>query len=382
MKLSLPLFVITVYTMIGGAFACPPSVYPLIAGGGNGVGTKVGNVAIHDEGSTLELKLSITDDLTPGDTSDDSSPTKIYQIHAEANCQLSDFPLTKKGSPKNGQFELNIPYADGVSSDTVHIPKPDCGGAEILIAVHTEVKKLGGLDAFNDIFPVPVEFTITLDTGSNEGASYWDTTFVGDSVLSGETIDGYCIDVSHSIGFGPHTGKAYNYLDAALEDTNIDMPENMDLVAWAINNFFPGEIYTADVNGDGTAESYTMTSGTLQRAIWYLIDDIQSTAGLGSYNDDWAAHIADLATEHEGYEPGCGDLVPVVIVPDSGSRQHTTIQTTFAAVDFPCYSIGETAWAAMPGMTELGFQFAGNNWATYLTFSHCDIEISRANADP
>lgn len=123
-----------------------------------------------------------------------------------------------------------------------------------------------------------------------------------------------------------------------------------------------------DVNGDGISETYTMSSGTLQRAIWYTIDNSISRAGLGAFDEEWALFMSALAMENDGYTPGCGDLLPVVLVPDDSSVQHTIIQTTFASLRIPCGSYEETAWAVMPGTSPIGNQFASNNWATYLEY--------------
>ena len=363
-----------------GANACP-STYPLVAGGSDGVGHIVGEVVIAETiSSTLDVTLTVSGDLTPNDTSDDASPTLIYRVQAEANCEASDFPLSSGGAAKPTSYAVRTQYEKPVVSATVSLSMPRCGREPILVSVRAQLTKGGGSTAFESLFPTSVMFVVTTDAGDDAGASYYDTMFTGSSLLTGLEIDGYCVDVEHGIDTGvEYSATAYHYLDPALKDTNIDKPENMVSVAWVINHFFPGTSYTADIDGDGTEETYTLSSGTLQRAIWYIIDDGQARSGLGAFDDGWARYIADLALYQLNYlllyEPGCGDLIPVVLVPDSNTNQHTTIQTTFAGLNVPCHDRYDKAWAVMPETSKpLGFRFnstRARDWATYVELAPC-----------
>jgi hypothetical protein len=362
MKFSLPLVLTSVSAMIGGASSCLQT-YPLVAGGGNGIGTKAGTVYIQDDGDHLSVVVSSG---TAGHV--------MYSVHAEAQCDLDNFPLTNKGNPKVGQMEINMAFQGGTGFVEFDLAKPDCGEAPILVGVHAVVEAKSGIQALDLILPQPVEYKLSKDAGSDEGASFFDTKFKGESFLSGLVVDGYCVDVEHTISTKPvHEGTAYSYLDPFLANTNIVKPENLDLVAWVINHFAPGDLLVDDA---GIMEPHILSSGTLQRAIWYITDEEQATAGLGkSWSDDWAQHIADQAMENDFYEPGCDDLVPIVLVPVVEEKQHTIIQVRLAELGIPCDVGGgglETAWAAMPGMIEpLGFQFHGSNWFTYVEFNPC-----------
>jgi hypothetical protein len=204
----------------------------------------------------LDITIQITGDLTVSEL-DDSSDTKIIAVKAEANCASEEFSLTS--------FETNLTFAGGILSTTFSITKPDCGDDEdVFVAVMTDLYKLGGTRALDELFPAPAMYRVFTDAGSDVDASYFDVLFEGPGPLTGLTIDGYCVDVGHFIYLDTlYPGSVYNYMDPALNNTNINKPENMDAVAWLINNYVPGVQYSKNVSGSGE-ETYLMTSGTIQ----------------------------------------------------------------------------------------------------------------------
>jgi len=351
--------------------------YPFVADGGEfETSIEVGCVGVSEGvsevGSYLQICFDIGD-LTPNDQGDDSSPTLVTKLNLAAGCSVSDIPQ-KNGNPIVGKFDLEFVYAEGTDSACEKISKPNCDYP--IVAVHADVEKLGMADFLDVAFPVDVNFMVTTDPGSDVNASYFDTLFNG-GLLDGQLLNGYCVDTGRTIQLNSwYTGVAY--IDD-LPGGSIDKPDNLDLVAWLINNYDEGTTYISpgtdifSITCGKTLSfpgSYAMTSGTMQRAIWYLIDDNQSTSGLGAYNQDWACYLADEAFENgNGFVPGCGHVFPLILVPNTNA-QRTIGQTTIVELGVPCETIGETAWAAMPlnGDLDYGLDFPGKNWATYIKY--------------
>ncbi|MDJ0658451.1 MAG: SdrD B-like domain-containing protein [Crocosphaera sp.] len=188
--------------------------------------------------------------------------------------------------------------------------------------------------------PDQVVFSVVFDTGSDPDASYLDMTIKDtpgtDNVLEGMTFDAYCIDTDRPIfvdrepidGLPEYTADVYSSYEPLPSELIgpglIEFPENLDLVNWIINQGFEGkELFDELGNSLGI-----VTSGDVQRAIWELIDDEQSTGGLGSFSQARADRIVALAQANgEDFVPSFeyttifGEQVTgqmaVIFVPDS-----------------------------------------------------------------
>lgn len=326
-----------------GVEHCGSFVHPLtLSGDTNPIGEIVITDSLNPWGQVaVDVTLKDNFDLTPN-TDDDSAPSWITNVHTTVCCPA---PTTVDC------VEATIPYSPGVTSASFVVNEPDCGALfhehEVLVDVHATVEKMGGEPAIHELFPQRVSYSLITDPGNDQGASYFDIRFTGASSLNGIVFDGYCVDWGHLIstnGGKEYTGWAHSYQDtAALVGTNIEYPENMDLVAWAINTYRPGSTFTELVNG--AVQTYTMTSGTLQRAIWYIVGDDNGSGGLGWYNNNWALHIAAQAQGHEGYMPGNGGYIPIVLIPDNGEVQHVIIEATCEKLQIPCDPITVSASA-------------------------------------
>jgi len=102
-------------------------------------------------------------------------------------------------------------------------------------------------------------------------------------------------------------------------------------------------------------------------AIWTLIEDQVSTAGLGPWNQCRVNEIVnDAMVNGYGFVPECGDYVAVILAPINGN-QVIVAQIIFGEVEVsPClvgYGGEETAWGD-------GTEFADDRgWATYIVFT-------------
>jgi hypothetical protein len=329
-----------------------PYVTELLAG----QNVDVGEVQVWNDGESLYVKYLIDADLTPAEPSDDGVPTLIYQTHLSVAAWLAGIPQTKKGNPVVGQFDYSTVHDPGVAEFTYEIPLADVDGGvgeHLFIAAHAVVQKLGGLEGLELALPGQVVLNVTYPgTGFGE-PSYFDASLAGGTILDG-AYDSYCVDTDNTISSGSdYTADVYSSYDEALPGDLVEFPENLDLINWIINQGFVGQTSSG---GPGT---YTFSD--VQRAIWTLIDDQVSTAGLQSWSQERVDEIVAAAQANgEGYEPGCGDQVAVILAPTDGS-QVIIAQVTFAAVEVPCEEISETAWAE-------GMSFDGSSWAMYFAY--------------
>jgi hypothetical protein len=325
-----------------------PSVTELMAG----QHVDVGDVSVWNDGEYLYVKYVIDADLTPDDPSDDGVPTLITETHLQVATSLDGIPQ-KKDNPIPGHFDYSTELDPGVTEYTYEIPLTWDAGTELYIAAHAVVQKLGGLEGLELALPGSVTMKVKYPTTG--GPSYFpETTVTGGTILDG-VYEGWCADTDNVIyqntNYTANVYSSYEDLPAGL----IEYPENLDLVNWIINQGFVGQ------PSPGCSGSYTY--GDVQRAIWALIEDNQSTSGLGPWSPCRVNEILAAAdASGEGFQPGCDQVVAVILVPVTGGAvQIVAAQATFIEVGVPCYTIDETAWGA-------GIEFPGKNWATYFTY--------------
>jgi len=204
--------------------------------------------------------------------------------------------------------------------------------------------------------PNELTFSIKLDAGNDPDASYLDIT-VKDSpgtenVFEGMTFDGYCIDTDRGIRPNiDYTAKVYSSYETLPDELIgtglIEKPENFDQVNWILNQGFEGQAST----GNGT-----YTSGDIQRAVWSLLDDQQSSGGgtLGAWEQARVDEILALAQSNgEGFVPEYdyttifGEQVVgkmgVILVPDSNNDSLPDSQIVIAEVELS--KIGDKVWS-------------------------------------
>jgi hypothetical protein len=174
---------------------------------------------------------------------------------------------------------------------------------------------------------------------------------------------GWCIDTDHTIGqntwYDVNIYSSYEDLPPELiGGTNIEHPENLDLVNWIINQDF---VYSAaydnllpDAGGNGLGEylgDYTYSD--VQRAIWALIENTQSGSGLRTWSQARVDEILAAAAEHEGYKPTHSDDTIAVIIQPINGGQITIAQLIlieFTHPDIPCKQI----WYTDPEQVNFG----------------------------
>jgi hypothetical protein len=327
-----------------------PFITDLIAGGGNEASAmNVGDILVWNNADTLYIKYVITD-----------AEWCITETHLQVAASLDDIPQ-KNGNPIPGKFEENdehdcvteVPYTYDLTERGWNTDD------DLFIAAHAVIQSFVGYEDPNmDNFAaaLPAQVTMSVQYPYGGGPAYFPVTTVTGDPLSG-AYEGWCVDTDNVIYQNTnYTANVYSSYET-LPEGLVEYPENLDLVNWIINQGFVGQ------PSPGCSGSYTY--GDVQRAIWALIEDNQSTSGLGSWSQCRVDEIlASAQVNGEGFVPGCEDYVAVILQPVGGQQVVTIAQVTFASVGVPCTPLFqyETAWGFGPG-------FDGKNWATYIEYT-------------
>ena len=163
--------------------------------------------------------------------------------------------------------------------------------------------------------------------------SYFDLLLAGGTILDG-LQDAWCVDTHDNIGGVPFDVIPVCSYDSA-DNKVVDHPENLPQVNWLLNQVMDGLIIggTADCGG-------AFTYGDVQRAIWSLISDTQSTSGLGDWEQCHVDELVAMATLFGTcYTPGCGDYLGVLLVPVE-ARQVTIIMVKITCQPHDCKTYG------------------------------------------
>jgi hypothetical protein len=151
------------------------------------------------------------------------------------------------------------------------------------------------------MLPDKVCFSVTAEAGYGV-PSYQDLTmFIGGQ---SQMFDSWCA------GANVHIEGNFLYTAAVLSPAEaaglVVHPENFDLVAWILNQNYPGQ---ASPSGG------TYTSGDVQVAIWLLIDD-EIGDDMGPTDPARVTEILAAASANgEGFVPDCGQRALVVLKP-------------------------------------------------------------------
>lgn len=333
MRTTLPTLLIATLTLASG-LAQAQETRDLYAG----QHILVGDVEFDDDGTTLTV-----DALIDGDG----------WLITESHLYVGD-AAPKKAAP--GRF----PYKSvGLSdfSDHYEIALSDFGassGDTLAVAYHAVVHEIIGWESDLDGLAAALpDGLVDMRTAFPGGDSYFNTTIANAGDFDG-LFDGFCVDTSRGIRPGTWYDAYMVSSYEAAATTLVDYPENLDLVNFVINQ-------------DYTSQGYTY--GDIQRSIWTLIDDVLSTAGLGSWSQ---THVDTIVAEAfaygEGFVPGCDDSVAVILNPvdasDVTTAQVTIAQITFAEVGVECLPIlggSETAWAE----GDVEFKQGWGSWFDY-----------------
>jgi len=299
--------------------------------------TDVGDVTVTDDGTNYTITYNITE---PG--------WCITETHLSVVNNPSDFPLSGGGNPKNGHFEYSGSH-DCESSVEYLVPM-DRGQ---YIAAHAVVVCKSSSDEFTaNIESLPMTLPVCV-TDKGDGDSYFDINIGGDSFLAGD-YNAWCIDLYKNLANGEcFDANVFSLYDENLPEV-VKIPGNIGAVNWIVNQDFISQGYTF---------------GEIQWAIWELLEtnnDVDFCC-LGTWDEKNGNDIVEMAKDHKDFEPSCGELLGIAILPTEDD-----IQPVMITIPIPCdYDCEETAWGAANGE---GCEFPGNNWATYFTYGTVDAK--------
>ncbi|MGB4291491.1 MAG: hypothetical protein WBJ37_01240 [Bacteroidales bacterium] len=313
-----------------------------------GKNTKVGNVKVTRNGDNL----NVTYKTLPG--------WMFTETHLSVTASLAEVPTSGGTNPIPGLFAYSQTHEPPVQIYTYeNIPVERLN--QVYVLAHSVVKSVlswqTSLSALETLLPETATLKVTYPTASS--SSYFTSTLTDGGILNG-TYPGWCIDLDAYIYQNTaYTVKVISSYDPEFGGMGlVEHPENMDKVNWILNQNYVGK--TAP---DGN----TYTFSDVQRAIWALIEDQQSTNGLYNWSQ---ARVDAILTEANAYGdnfvPECGGVVAIVLKPIGTQNpvQLTLVQVTlieFPSVCDPVLGYPETAWSA-------GYDFGGSNWAKYFIY--------------
>ena len=305
----------------------------------------------------------------------DDPDCEITQIHLDLASQLNGtlpmgFHVNDQLNPQIGLFDFT---EDDFTNNSITIPKDDVLAAlgvgsgftgKIYVGAHAEVCCPGTEYSNEGTCP---------DFQPEAMTPYWlpygqDYTVKVDLATQG-TYYGFCVDAQRYISSG--MSRFVNFICSYSPDiptcsTFIELPENLDLINWIINN-----------------RQLDWDKRTLQAAIWQLTNPSgtltnwsdPSAPGYWNHNATLRQTIVDLAYANgEGFVPDCNQKV-IVLAWSSNVNEICTPnwQVVFFEVPVECVPVQncETAWGFIyPPSDGTSALFPGHVWFRYFGFNY------------
>lgn len=164
---------------------------------------------------------------------------------------------------------------------------------------------------------VPTEL-VNVDIERGGDVSYWSVDVFNAGEFNMDDCEAWCLDSTMFIPQRQALADLLCSYDPMVDVLGIvQQPENMDLVNYILNQDYLGL--------NGPAGPYTYSE--IQKAIWILVS-IDSNSGLGPWTQaNVDAIVNDAQANGEGFVPGAGDVIGVIILPytDGGELQQPMI---------------------------------------------------------
>jgi hypothetical protein len=292
-----------------------------------------------------DLDVSIGDkEVTLSFNVDDGWRIKATHVHPELKWQR--IPQTESGNPMIGLFDYQSYHKSAVKTYTFTMKERYDN--YFYIAAHVEVVYYPS-KAFEDAMPDQASLTVMFPL--DESNSYFPAMNISGGTILDGSYQGWFADTDGTLSQNtPYDVKVF----ASTEDLPpgiVDHPENFPYVNWIINQGFVGQ------ESPGGHGAYTPVD--VQRAILHFMDHGQSIVNINPRELMRSREIIHAARNAgSDFAPACGDLIAVVLVPESGS-QTTIIETVFSGFVEGCDIAAENAWGE-------GIEFPGDSWAMYM----------------
>ena len=278
-----------------------------------------GTLTVTNDGINLYVEYQTTDGW------------EMTETHLDVTCKPEDFPQTKKGNPKVGQFAYFNEYDPAVILDTYTISFSEIGcNAPFYIAAHAVVQKV------TMITPTPYYASSVFDFNQ------------------GSRKDGTLVRAERS---EPEQGLAY---ETGQDEQNFF---SLGFDGWVIMEFdYP------IINGDGNDVRViedTWGSYPLEKAEVWASQDNNEWTFLGEADNTNNVGIHTIALFDLG-SLEWAKYIKIVDISDPNIHSGTADGYDLNAVESlqDCVEVQEeTAWG-----DKVGIPFSGNNWAMYLKY--------------
>lgn len=265
----------------------------------------------------------------------------LSEIHLHVAANLAGVPANK-GGPIPGRFRYKS--AAGGTTHTVAIPCDQLPRGDWVVLAHAVVHGGGGSpEPCDTVLVLPEGCVDTCSELTLEGPAFARTQIQGAGVYDG-TYPSWCVDMDR-----PMDCNVEAFMVSSLDPSAqalVDRGENLDLVNYLLNGDY-------SFLGAGRDE--------IQAVLWLLLDDLGTNsglwAGIAPDEDVVAAVLAEVEANGDGFVPGPGQKVAVLLYPKVEAQ---TMLITLDQPECPPPSGGgeETAWAG-------DRDFPGRNWAYY-----------------
>lgn len=262
--------------------------------------------------------------------------TATFQISSPGWCMTTTHFYAANVPPDRsapGQFQYKHEGLDCVVTDVFTVPTPQ---GDVYVAAHADSHfDPNNLDNLSPTDTLTGTTSLVVEPGTD---SYLVAQV--DGAITG-TYNAWCVDLSHVI----YTGAQYtaNVYDSYQAPTDIvDIYANLDLINYIINQDYSSFAKPYDI----------------QVAIWLLIDN---TTPYG-ITDAALAIVDDAKLNGEGFVPGCGQILGVIVEPIENNAQHLILEYPAPCPQAPTDDTArsETAW----GLADWGTAFR-TGWGMY-----------------
>lgn len=275
-----------------------------------------------------------------------------YQITEDGWCMSATHLYVDNVAPEHhapGRFTYTHQDLDCVTEDIYNVSTPV---GDVFVSAHADTHYAptdSSEDSTDDLFTGTS--TLVASSGTN---SYLTAQVSG--AIDG-TYPAWCVDLDNLIYTGlTYTSYSHDSTDGA--DGLVDYSENIDLINYILNQ-------------DYVSQGYSVLA--VQSAIWALIDDTTSPYGFIIGTD---VIVNDARANGEGFVPGCGDVMGIILEPIEDNAQHLIIE-----YPVPCSQDtsdddqprSETAWA----LADWGIAF-DQGWGMYFQLVSTDNESTPA----